>query len=325
MMKKLLSQEEIDVLLRGVEGGKVRTTPKPADSDGVLPYDFREQSRKTQDRMPTLELINDHFTRSFRNTLSSTLRRNVDFHPKGVEVKRFGEFIRPLPLPSGLYLFRMEPFRGHSLLVLESKLVFTLIDILFGGSGKTPSQIEGKEFTAIESRLIQKIAMIVFNDLEKAWNKVHPVKIHPVRMEINPQYVRIASPDDLALILPFEVNLEAFAGMMTLCIPYSTIEPIKGKLCSEYQNEQPEVDRGWGEKLFDCLKGAEVEVRVELGRCRIMVYELLRLKVGDVLPLEKDIMEPLVVSIQGVPKFLGKAGVYGNNQAVQLEGKIDSF
>lgn len=325
MVTKLLSQEEIDVLLRGVEGGKVRTTPRPADPAGILPYDFTKHRRITQDRMPTLELINDHFTRSFRNSLSSALRRGVDVQPKEAQMMKLDAFIKPLPFPSGLYVFRMKPLRGHALLVFESQLVFTLIDILFGGSGKKTFQIEGREFTAIESRQIQKVVAMVLNDLEKAWNKVHPVTLQYVRTEINPQYVRIASPDDDILILPFGVSFEEFTGMATFCIPFSIIEPIKDKLSSGYQSDQPEIDRGWRERLLGRLKYAEVEVKVELGRRQIMVHELLRLKVGDVFSLEKDIMEPLVVRIQGIPKFLGKAGVYGNNQAVQVEGKIDSF
>jgi flagellar motor switch protein FliM len=323
-MGKLLSQEEIDALLHGVEEGKVRTTPRPADPAGILPYDFMNQDRMTRDRMPGLERINDHFSRSFRNTLSSTLRRGVDVSPKEVQTMKFGEFIKLLPLPSSLHLIRMEPLRGNALLLFESKLVFTLIDILFGGSGKTAFQSEGREFTAIESRLIQKVTTLILNDLEKAWNTVHPITFQYVRTEINPQYVRTASPDDFILTLPFEVSLEEVTGMMTLCIPYSMIEPIKGKLCSGPQCDQPKVDPSWVGRLLDRLKYAEVEVKVELGRHQLMVHELLRLKVGDVLPLEKGVMESLVILVQGIPKFLGKAGVCGNNKAVQVEKRIDS-
>lgn len=243
----------------------------------------------------------------------------------GVQMMKFGEFIKTLPVPSSLHVLKMEPLRGHAILVLESKLVFTLLDLFFGGSGKTAFRIEGRDFTAIESRLIQKLVGMILADLEKAWNAVHALTFQYVRSEINPQFVSIVPPSDLVLTIPFGVELDQFTGAITLCIPYSTIEPIKVKLYSGYQSDQLEVDRNWIKRFLERLKTSEVEVKVELGRSRLMVQDLLRLKVGDVLPLEKEVTEPLAVQIQGVPKFLGKPGVCGGNRAIQIEQKIDSF
>jgi len=321
-MPKILSKEEIDALLHGMEDGKVDTTPEQLNRSGIISFDFANQDRIIRGRMPTLEIINDHFSRLFRNTLSSALRKALDVGSRGVQMMKFGEFIKTLPVPSSLHIFRMDPLRGHAILVLESKLVFTLLDLFFGGSGKTSFRIEGRDFTAIESRLIQRVVAMVFGDLEKAWNSVHPLSIQHTRTEINPQFVSIVPPSDLVITIPYGIELEQFTGIITLCIPYSTIEPIKGKLYSGYQSDQMEVDHNWIERFYERLKNTEVEVKVELGRSQITVQDLFRLKVGDVIPLGKDVSDPLSVQVQGVPKFLARPGVYGSNKAIQIEEKI---
>lgn len=321
-MEKILSQEEIDALLRGMSDGQVDTTPEEIDESGIVVYDLTNQDHIIRGRMPTLEIIDDNFSRLFRNSLSMSLRKRIEVDSRGVQMMKFGEFLRTLPVPSSLHVFRIEPLRGYALLVLDSELVFTLLDIFLGGSGKTSFRMEGREFTAIESRLIRKVVNMIFNDLEKAWNTVHPVSIRHVRNENNPQFVSISPPTDLVIMISFGLELEQFTGLITLCIPYSMLEPIKGKLYSGYQNDPLEIDRSTVERLLDCLKSAEVEVVVELGRGSIMVQDLLKLGVGDVLPLGNEVADLMTAKVQGAPKFLGRAGVLGGNKAFQIEELI---
>jgi len=321
-MDKILSQEEIDALLRGMSDGEVATTPEEKDESGVITYDLVNQDRIIRGRMPTLEIINDNFSRLFRNSLSLSFRKPIDVGSKGVQIMKFGEFVRTLPVPSSFHVFKIEPLRGHALLVLDSKLVFTLVDIFLGGSGKTSFEVEGREFTAIESRLIRKVVNTVFTDLEKAWNTVHPVSVHHVRSEINPKFVGIVPPTDVVIMIPFGLESEQFTGLISLCIPYAMIEPIKGKLYSAYQSDHLEIDHTWVERLSDRLRSAEVEVAVELGRRNIMVQDLLKLAVGDVLPLGTQVTDLMTARVEGVPKFLGRAGVLGANKAFQVEELI---
>jgi flagellar motor switch protein FliM len=321
-MDKILSQEEIDALLRGMSDGEVATTPEEKDESGVITYDLVNQDRIIRGRMPTLEIINDNFSRLFRNSLSLSFRKPIDVGSKGVQIMKFGEFVRTLPVPSSFHVFKIEPLRGHALLVLDSKLVFTLVDIFLGGSGKTSFEVEGREFTAIESRLIRKVVNTVFTDLEKAWNTVHPVSVHHVRSEINPKFVGIVPPTDVVIMIPFGLESEQFTGLISLCIPYAMIEPIKGKLYSAYQSDHLEIDHAWMERLSDRLRSAEVEVAVELGRRNILVQDLLKLAVGDVLPLENEVTDLMTARVEGVPKFLGRAGVLGANKAFQVEELI---
>jgi len=321
-MEKILSQNEIDALLRGVEEGKVETEPDRKNDVGVTRYDFANPERILRGRIPAFEILNDQFPRLFKNTLSSVLRKMIDVSAKGVQTMRFDEFMKPLPVPSSLHIFRMDPLRGHSLLFLESKVIFTLLDIFFGGSGKSGYKVESRDFTAIELRFINKLVTLVLSDFEKAWQQIYPLKIQYVRSEVNPEFVSIATPSDPMITIPFEIEFEQFTGIITLCIPYSLIKPIKAALYTRFQGETQDVDRKWIDQLLDRIKGAEVEVAVELGRRRMTIRDLLSLKAGDTLLLDKEASEPLLAKVQGVPKFSGRAGLYGTNKAIQIEGKI---
>lgn len=324
-MEKLLSQEEIDAILQGIDEGQVNTSAGQQNQSGVVTFDFTNQDRIIRGRMLTLEILNDFFARLFRNTLSMSLRKVLDVRPKGVQMVKFGEFTRALPVPSSLHIYKMDPLRGHAILSLDPKLVFTLVDVFLGGNGKTTFKIEGRDFTAFETRLIHKVVTMVFTDLEKAWKTIHPLTIQFVRSEINPQFVSIVTPSDLVITITFGVELEQFTGFITLCIPYSSIEPIKAKLYSGYQSDHLEMDRSWVQRFSDRLTLSEVEVVVELGGGRITPQKLLQLKVGDVLPLEKGAGELLSAKVQGIPKFLGRAGIYGGNKAFQIEDKVKSL
>jgi len=321
-MDKILTQEEIDALLKGMSDGQVDTTPEVKEASGVKSYDLTNQDRIIRGRMPTLEIMNDNFCRLFRNSLSLSLRKVVDVSCRGVQMMKFGDFVRNLPVPSSLHVFKMEPLRGHAILGLDSKLIFTLVDIFLGGSGKTNFRVEGREFTAIEYKLIRKVANMIYTELEKAWSSVHSVSIRHVRSEMNPQFVGIVPPTDLVITIPFAVELDQLSGGVSVCVPYSNVEPIKAKLYSGFQSDPLEIDQNWIDRILYHLQGAKVEVTAELGKGSIMIQELLNLKSGDVLKLDQDIIDPLVAKVEGIPKFLGRAGVCGENKAFQVQSKI---
>ena len=223
-MTKVLSQEEVDALLKGLIDGEIEVESDQGDHEaGVTPYDFTSQERIIRGRMPTLEVINEHFARAFRISLSMILRRTVDIQTNFVQMLKFGEFLRSLPLPSSFNIYKMDPLRGQSLMVVDSKLVFALVECFLGGSAKTRFKIEGRDFTGIERRIIQKVVIMAFQDLEKAWAPVHPVKMHFARVEINPMFVGIATPNDIMVISKFQVEMEQTDGFITICMPYATI------------------------------------------------------------------------------------------------------
>lgn len=321
-MDKILSQEEIDALVKGIETGKVDTTSTPKVEAEVSPFDFANQDRIIRGRMPTLDLLNDFFARLLRSPLSLMLRKGLDIIPQALQLIKYADFTRTLSVPSSIHVFKMDPLRGHSLLVFDPKLVFSFVDIFLGGTGKATSRIEGRDFSAIESKLIHKVVTVILTELEKVWNTVHPVTVQYIRSEINPQFASIVPPTDLVLIIPFELELDQNSALFSICIPYSTLEPIKAKLYSGYQAEHLELDPGWVERFTDQLKNTEVEIVVEFAKTFIPAQKLLDLRVGEILPLGKETSEGILARVQGVPKFLGKAGIYGSNKAFQIDGKI---
>jgi flagellar motor switch protein FliM len=318
-MEKILSQDEVDALLKGLSDGKIEGEENLDQSvSGLRPYDLTNQDRIIRGRMPTLEIINDRFARLHRITLSSSLRRLIDLTTAQTEVVKFGEFIRTLPVPTSLHVLKLEPLRGHALLVLESRLIFNLLDCFFGGTGKSSFKIEGRDFTSIESRVIQKLVYSVLGDLGQAWKPVIDIDFQYVRSEVNPQFATIVPPSDIVIVVQFELELSSIIGRMLLCLPYSTVEPVRSRLYASFQSDQLEVDEEWTERLKSRIRGAEVELAIELGRATISGRDLLQLDVGDVLVLNQDFKKPLMVKVKGIPKFRAFAGTFKGNKAFQV-------
>jgi flagellar motor switch protein FliM len=322
-MTNILSQEEVDALLRGISGGEVETEVEEYHEPGeVISYDLTSQDRIIRGRMPTLEMTNEKFARMFRTTLSSLLRKVIAVTAVSADMIKFGEFLKTLPVPTSLHLFRMEPMRGNAIFVVESKIIFTLVDIIFGGTGTEAFKIEGREFTAIENNLIKKVVLSALTDLEKCWKSLIDLKISYQRAEINPQFVQIVPPTDVVIVMNFEIEVEYTSGVISICIPYSMLEPIKDKLSAGFQSEQLEVDKGWSNRFKKGLMKSNVEILVELGRTSIHGKDVVNLKKGDVIQLEHYSSDPLDVYVEGIIKYKGYPGTYKGNQAVQISKVI---
>jgi flagellar motor switch protein FliM len=322
-MSHILTQEEVDALLRGISGGEIETDAAVSfDPTDAIPYDLTSQDRIIRGRMPTLEMVNEKFARIFRATLSSLLRRVASVSSISVDMIKFGEFLKTLPVPTSLHLFRMDPLRGNALCVVEAKVIFMLVDIVFGGSGKDFFKIEGREFTAIESSVIRKVVINALEDLEKAWRSLLDVHVVYQRSEINPQFVQIVAPTDVVVVIQFEIEVEYSTGIMTICIPYATLEPVRDKLQAGFQSEQLEVDRAWIDRLRGSLAGSRAELSVELGSTVISGRDIVNMRPGDVIPLDQYASDAVTVFVEGIPKFRGHPGIYKGNQAVRIADVI---
>lgn len=322
-MGDILTQDEVDSLLSGLSSGKVEVeTDVPKDTTGVALYDFMSQERVIRGRMPTFEVINERFAREMRSSLSSILHTTVDISSENLDTIKFSDFGRSLPVPTSLHVFRMEPLRGHALLVLESQLVFNLIDTFFGGKGMGKAKIEGREFTPIEEKMIKKVVQSCLMDLETAWAPVEPVKTHLVRSEVNPQFATIVLPTDLVIVAKFEVELEQAAGMLILCMPYAMIEPLRNKLTAGFQAETEDVDLTWVKRMKEIILESHVDLQVMLGSTEITGEKLLSLKPGDIIQLDQDAADPITAKIEGFDKITGFAGVQRGFQAFRVDEKL---
>ncbi len=317
-MSKILNQDEVDALLRGISGGEIETEDETtAPEDGVVTFDLANQDRIIRGRMPVLEIINDRFSRLSTSALANTMRKRVDVNPISIDMSKFGDFMRSLPVPTSINIFKIEPLRGNALLVVDTRLVFSLVENFFGGAGSQP-KIEGRDFTPIEQSIITKVVKIILANLEDAWRPVHEVSIELIRSEINPQFATIVPPSDVVVVISFEVELETALGSLVLALPYATIEPIRSKLYAAFQTERLEVDHAWISRFRDRLKETPVNVTVTLGSTQVTGRQLLEMRVGDILLLDQDEDDLFMAYVQGVLKFQGLPGFVKGNKAFKV-------
>lgn len=326
-MSEVLSQGEVDALLRGVSDGEVKTETDeaPEDESGIVPYDLTRQEKIIRGRLPTLDIINQMFSRLFRNTFSALMRKSVEVSTISTDTIKFGDFLRSLPVPSSLHIFRMEPLRGHGLIIVESKLVFTIVDTFFGGSGLKEAKMTGRDFSSIEIKMTKSVVLSALEDLEKAWRLVHAaVSSNYIRSEVNPQFAAIVPPSDIVLVMAFDIEMENVSGTLTVCLPYAAIEPVIPKLKAQFQSdEEIEVDHIWASRLRKKILGTEIDLVAELGTTTVTPQELMRYKVGDTIMLGNDVTDPLLLKVEQIPKFKGFPGASRGNKAVQLTETIE--
>ena len=317
-MNKILAQDEVDALLRGLSGGEIESeNDEPVDDSGIVSFDLANQDRIIRGRMPVLEIVNDRFSRLCTNALSNVLRKRVELNPLSIDMTKFGDFMRSLPVPTSINIFKMEPLRGNAIAVVDARLVFALVESFFGGQGSQP-KIEGREFTRIEQTIVDRVIRIVLANMEESWRPVHDVSLELIRSEINPQFAAIVPPSDVVVVITFEVELESAIGSLTICLPYATIEPIRSKLHASFQTERLEVDHIWVGRLRERILETPVEMKVRFGNARLTGNQLVRLKVGDVILLDTDTDELLEVALAGVTKFWGVSGTVKGNMALQI-------
>ena len=323
-MGQVLSEGEVDALLKGVGEGEVPTeTDKLDDVSGVTAYDLTSQEKIIAGRLPTLDIINQMFSRLLRQSFSGMLRKAVEVNAVSTDTVKFGEFLRSLPSPASLHIFRMEPLRGHGLMIIESKLVSAIVDTFFGGSTTKEMVIADRDFSGIEIRMTKNVVGAALEDLEKAWKPVHEVNTTYVRSEVNPQFAAIVPPTDIVLVIVFEIDLEFTSGSVTISIPYAAIEPIMPKLKATFQSEEQEVDRVWVNRVRQEMLNTEVEVVAELGSTGITPERLVQLKAGDTIMLGNDVTDPLVIKVEGMPKVKGFPGVSRGLKAIQVTEIIE--
>jgi len=313
----LLSQEEIDALLHGVDSGDVGTEIEvEADASGVNSYDFTSQDRIVRGRLPTLEMINERFARYFRTSLFNMLRRTADISVSGVQMQKFSEFVHSLFVPTSLNMVRVLPLRGKGLFVFDPKLVFSVVDNFFGGSGRFHAKIEGRDFTPTENRVIQLLLERAFMDMQEAWKPVFRVRFEYSGSEVNPQFANIVSPSEVVVVTAFHVDLENGGGDFHICLPYSMVEPIRELLDAGVQSDRGERDERWANSLKEEILDAKVEIRGNLVEFDISLRQVAQLEVGDILPLEMP--DEVSVLAADVPVFKARLGSSDGNYALKI-------
>jgi flagellar motor switch protein FliM len=322
-MKKILTREEIDALLNDVAEGRIDPEKELAmETGGVATYDlFNKMAHKGL--MPNMDIIYDSFIRSYRVTMSNRLRKMVEIKKMGARAYKFDDFLMSLPSPVCMAIYKIDPLKGASMIAMDSKLVFAVIDAILGGTGSAKPPEKNRTFTSIEMRIMEKIVKDALMDMEKAWAPLHSTKMNLVRMEMNPRLVNIVPPEYHVVAMQLEIQIDSLKGSMIFAIPYMTVEPIRDKLKNGIQFDLMAVDSKWSYRLSNELHEAPLELTVELGNTLISLEELMNLAQGDTLVLDKECSGELMIKVGGVGKFLGVPGIRGGNKAVQITRTIN--
>jgi len=311
----ILSQDEIDALLNGVDEGDVETEEGVGDPGEAQAYDLTTQERIVRGRLPTLEMLNERFARNFRIRLVSMLRRNVEVNIEGVRMSKYSEFVHTLYVPTSLTLVHVRPLKGLGVFMIESRLVFSLVDNFFGGFGMH-SKIEGRDFTPTELRVITRVLEQAIDEIQRAWNPIYPIQFETVSHEMNPQLANVVSGNEVVVVNSFRIEVEGGSGKFDLVLPYSMVEPIRDLLDGGMHGDRLEIDERWTNALKRELGLAELELSAHLGDIRMSLADLSELEVGQIIPF--DMPEEVTLTAQGLPLYKGKLGSYKGNKAVRI-------
>jgi len=315
----LLSQDEIDALLHGVDDVEEEEIDG-AGAPGVAQFDFSSQDRIVRGRMPTLELVNERFARHMRISLFNMMRRTAEVSINGVQMLKFGEYVHTLFVPTSLNMVRFRPLKGTALITMEARLVFILVENFFGGDGRYHAKIEGREFTPTERRIIQMLLKLVFEDYKDAWAPVMDVGFEYLDSEVNPAMANIVSPTEVIVVSSFHIELDGGGGDFHVAMPYSMLEPIRELLDAGVQSDKGDTDVRWSKALRDEIMDVKVELRAKLLETELTLRELMELQPGDIIPV--DMPENLLVFVEDLPTFHAKMGRTKDNVALKITDKL---
>ncbi len=317
MSESFLSQEEVDALLEGVTGESQKSVEEAVNTEGIRSYNISSQERIVRGRMPTMEVVNERFSRNFRIGLFNFIRRSPEVSVGTVMVQRYSAFLRQLAVPTNFNIVAIRPLRGNGLVVCEPSLVFGIIDTLYGGVGKYQTRIEGRDFSPTEQRVIKRLVDVICGEYRKAWQGVYPLELEYQRSEMQPQFANIATPSEIVVSTAFQLEIGDLSGAIHICMPYAALEPIRDVLYSTTQGDSMEVDRRWVDVLTREIQAADVTLVAELARADATVEQLLSMKPGDFIELDR---EPRIRAlIEGVPIFECQYGTHNSKYAIRIE------
>jgi len=316
MSSEFLSQDEVDALLKGVNGDEDAAGPEEHKGD-VRPYNLAKQERIVRGRMPTVEILNERFARYLRIGLFNFMRKSPEISVGPIKVCKYSEFVRNLVVPTNLNIVHPKPLRGSALVIFEPTLVFSVVDNLFGGDSRYHTRIEGRDFTATEQRIIQRMLDVVLDGYTRAWAPVHPISFEYVRSEMHTQFANIATPSEIVVTTSFSVELGSAGGDIHICIPYATLEPIRDILYSSTHADNSEPDTRWMRMLTKQVQFAEVDLVAQLARTNVTLDRILNMRTGDIIDL--DLKPTLEAEVDGVPVFECRYGVLNGQYSIKID------
>lgn len=320
--KDVLTQEEIDALLTGVGKGDVEIEDAPEEiADAVRDYDLASQDRIVRAHLPTLEVINEKFARLYRSALGRLLRFGVDVGVGGVRIVKYSEYVQTLYVPTSINLVRLAPMSGQALFVFDAKLIYRLVDQYFGGLGQG-NQVEGRDFSPTENRVIDRLLEAMLEDFAEAWRELFPIEVSRLGREMNPSLVSAIGSSEIIVVSTFRLEIESGGGggEVHIALPYSMLEPYRKQLDAVGQARVRKLDDQWLLKMEQQLLDAEVPVNCTIIEKQIQLRELLGFSVGDVVPV--DMPDLHVVLANGSPIYRAKLGDARGSLALEFTDPV---
>jgi len=326
-MNEVLSQDEIDQLLQAISSGENEADDfKPvSDTRKIKIYDFKRPDKFSKEQLRTVSNMHETFARLTTTSLSAQLRSLVHVHVASVDQLTYEEFIRSIPTPTTLAVINMDPLKGNAVLEIDPAITFTMIDRLFGGTGATGGKVN-RDLTDIEQSVMEGIIVRILANMREAWTQVIDLRPRLGQIETNPQFAQIVPPNEMVVLITMETKIGDEEGMMNICIPYLTIQPIVSKLSTQFwfSSVRRSSTTQYLGTLKEKLADVDMDIVAEIGSINLPIRDVLSLRIGDVVRLSNiRVGEPLTLSVGSKKKFYCQPGVVGKKMAVQVISKIE--
>jgi len=324
---KILTQDEIDALLTTVSSGEQDLEEESLEDErlkSIIAYDFKHPNRVSKDQLRTLENMHDNFAGHYGSSLSAIMRTIVDVDLVSVDQITYSEFIMSLVTPSCTYTFSANPLDAVSLIDFNPTLTFSFIDRMFGGNGKILET--ERELTPIERSVMGRLSLRLYRDLERAWENIVQISVEQNSFETNPQFIQIVPPGETVVVVSFQVKLFQSTGLLTICYPFVALEPIITKLSAQNwidatKKKANEVDH---ETNVANLRKVSADVSAVLLDSSIKLRDFLNLEVGDIVPSDKKINQPIDILVNRRRKYFARPGLSGKKRAFQVTDVCDT-
>jgi flagellar motor switch protein FliM len=317
-MARQLSQQEIDAVFQNLSSRKTATDPRRM----AVPFDFRRPDRIAKSQLRAIHLLHDNFVRNLVSGLSAYLRSYLIVNLVSVEQLSYAEFLECLPSPTCIVSLGLSPYDGNAVLELNSSLIFPILEILLGGSGKNPLQFQ-REITEIEQNLLDGLFRIILRDLREAWKSVTTIDFSIESLETEPQFLQILAPSEAVVAIAIEIRIGDSVGMMNIAMPSIIIKMMRQKFDQQWSVRKSESTPAEQARILELIRPSQVAMEARIEGPKLNLQDLLNVEEGDVLQFDYPVVEPLDFRVNGRLKFRGRMASTGQKPAFVIENRLD--
>jgi len=313
--ERILNQDEIDSLL-GFDLDERSLT----DTSGIRA--IINSGMVSYERLPMLEIIFDRLVRLLSTSIRNFTSDNVEVSLDNISTMRFGDYLNSVPLPALIAVFKAVQWDNYALMTVDSNLIYSIVDVLLGGRGSPATRIEGRPYTTIETNLMRRMVNVILEDAEQAFQPLSPVTLDLERMETNPRFAAITRQANAAILIKLRIDMEDRGGRVDMLLPYATLEPIRELLLQGFMGEKFGRDAIWENHLANEINQTKVELEAVLDEIHLPLSQIMKLKVGETIPLNCGPDDPVRLSCAGIPLLNAGMGRVGDNIAMKIKTRL---